>query len=163
MLKKWLARLTWALIALVLVLGPFVGMFSSKNFQYCSTHQGDYPTAQNDEHKTPAVFVPEASNVRIFWQCAGGFANDNGTAITALATVLLTIVTSGLVLIGYRQIKTTRAELRAYIFVEFSGIQDGATLPNAPIPVAAGCPNSHVVIKNSGQTPLTMFIISARL
>jgi hypothetical protein len=71
--------------------------------------------------------------------------NDYGVAITALATVLLTFVTGGLVWIGYMQVNTTRAQLRAYVFVskaKVTNVVDGD-----------GMPEAIIVIKNSGQTP----------
>src|SRR2546430_15101291 len=69
--------------------------------------------------------------------------NDYGVAIAALATVLLTFVTGGLVWVGYIQLRTTRAQLRAYAFVESAHIEG----------VAIGQPSrAYVTIKNFGQT-----------
>jgi hypothetical protein len=54
------------------------------------------------------------------------------------------IITGGLVWIGFRQIATTRAQLRAYVFVRakiIHGITDNNIL------------EAHVEIRNSGQTP----------
>lgn len=77
---------------------------------------------------------------------SGEYVSENRDEIIAFSTFLLTIVTGGLVWIGYRQIKTTRAQLRAYISVTpntFGGFRAG-----------------HIVrigwkIANHGQTPAT--------
>jgi hypothetical protein len=64
---------------------------------------------------------------------------------TAFATVLLTIVTACLGWLAYRQVLTTRAQLRAYVFVssaKVTNVVDGD-----------GMAEAHVMIKNSGQTP----------
>ncbi len=106
------------LIAAVLVLGPLFGTWASSNFRYCINHQGQQPTTQHDEKKPPtALVVPIPAPIWILSNCMGGFANENGNAITALATVLLTIVTGGFVWLGYLQFVTTRSQLRAYLSV----------------------------------------------
>jgi hypothetical protein len=74
----------------------------------------------------------------------GKTLNDYDVAITALATVLLTFVTGGLVWIGYVQLRTTRAQLRAYVFIS------GAHLENIGV---GQIPYAQLTIKNSGQTP----------
>jgi hypothetical protein len=63
---------------------------------------------------------------------------------TALATVLLTIVTGGLLVFAFRQDRTTRGQLRAYIFPDDPKIEDVAPL-NYPIAI--------LFIKNYGRTP----------
>jgi hypothetical protein len=68
--------------------------------------------------------------------------NHNG-AITAVFTVLLTVVTGGLVWTGYVQIRTTRAQLRAYVLTARTIVTN----------VAQGVPEAEVTIKNFGQTP----------
>jgi hypothetical protein len=64
---------------------------------------------------------------------------------TAAATVLLTFITGGLVIVGYWQIRTIRAQLRAYVFVsaaKVTNVVEGNDIPQV-----------HVYIKNYGQTP----------
>ena len=153
MLRTFLRRLAWALIVLALVLGPILAVLASEKFQYCYAHQGNYPSAQGEADKSSAVLVSEPSAGALVYRCLGGFANDNGVAITALATILLTVVTGGLVFVGFRQHTTIRAQLRAYVFVENCAIVDGPTPPNIPVPAPTGCPNSRVLINNFGQTP----------
>lgn len=72
--------------------------------------------------------------------------NDYGVAITGLATVFLTFITWQLVIVARDQSKTTRAQLRAYIWVAESSIND-----------VVGADYVHPVLKiqNSGQTPAT--------
>lgn len=77
--------------------------------------------------------------------CLGAFVKEKEAAITALATVLLTIVTAGLVIVTGMQFKTSRAQLRAYVFVE--------SAVTANVVDGTGPPEAHVVIKNFGQTP----------
>jgi hypothetical protein len=76
-----------------------------------------------------------------------GLANDYGVAITALATVMLTIVTRGLFVVARQQIVTTRAQLRAYVTVESGQIHA----------VAGEAPKAQVTVKNYGQTPAYKF------
>jgi hypothetical protein len=141
-------------LALALVVGaPTYAALTSANYANCAQHQGHYPTKDNNYNKSSTVLVPAQGDVRIFWRCVGGYANENGNAITAASTFLLLIVTGLLGLIAYRQYTTTRAQLRAYIFVESASIQDQATPPNVPVPASSGCPFSRVIIKNFGQTP----------
>jgi hypothetical protein len=66
-------------------------------------------------------------------------------AYIAFFGLLLVIVTGGLVWIGYMQIRTARAQLRAYVFVDvirITHVGDGD-----------GIPEAQVYIKNCGQTP----------
>ena len=100
MLRKILKWVAWGFIAAVLFLGPIAGIWQSKKFEYCYSHEGQYPTSQNEPDKPTAVLVP-VTGAALVWRCVGGFANDNGVAITALATVLLTIVTGGLVISAF--------------------------------------------------------------
>jgi hypothetical protein len=79
-----------------------------------------------------------------YWQVADEVQAHNA-AITAVATVLLTVVTGGLVWVGFRQIATNRAQLRAYVFVS------GAKVTN--VITGNGIPEAIVGIKNFGQTP----------
>jgi hypothetical protein len=63
---------------------------------------------------------------------------------TAFATILLALITGGLVYFGFEQAKTTRAQLRAYLFIDECRIKDVG---------AMGYPEATVDIKNFGQTP----------
>lgn len=75
------------------------------------------------------------------------FAKANAEAITAFATLLLTLVTAGLVWTARLQILTSRAQLRAYVSVE-----------SGQISVYVGtAPRAQVNIKNYGQTPAYKF------
>jgi len=69
-------------------------------------------------------------------------------AITAIATVFLAIITWRLVVLGREQGATTRAQLRAYVFVSEAKIHNMvAGEGDGEIPVA------QFTIKNTGQTP----------
>jgi hypothetical protein len=87
-----------------------------------------------------------------FIVCLGSFLEHHDGVITAVATVFLMIITGGLVWVGYRQIVTTRAQLRAYVLPDVAGILDGMMLtPNDP--ARANMPGIGLTIKNFGQTP----------
>jgi hypothetical protein len=75
------------------------------------------------------------------------FINENGEGITAVATLLLTFVTAGLVWTARQQFVTSRAQLRAYVSVEAGQI---SAVPGA-------VPRAQVNIKNYGQTPAYKF------
>lgn len=105
-------------------------------------------TPQPSALAVPQIPAPASNRADGLWARLGAFANEYGVAITALATILLTFVTAGLVWMGYRQIATSRAQLRAYVFLESGEIIDA---------VAGGQPKAHIVVKNYGQTPAYKF------
>jgi hypothetical protein len=146
MRKNWPAILT----AVILLFGVIVlPIWSSADFRYCVHHAGHYPSPNS----SAAVGATSEKPTWIFGSCLNSFANENGSGITALATVLLTIATGLLAYLAFLQFRTSRAQLRAYVFVEFASIVDGPTWLNAPVPAQAGCPGSQLVIKNFGETP----------
>jgi hypothetical protein len=141
--RSWIA-LAVAAMTIALVSTPFLALWSSNDFQECRAYQGQYPTAQNDQGKTAPVLIPPPGSVQVLWQCAYGFANANAGAITALAFVSLTVVTSGLLIISYLRFTTTRAETRAYVMVAEAHLEN----------IEAGqIPRAVIIIKNFGQTP----------
>jgi hypothetical protein len=74
--------------------------------------------------------------------------NDDGEGITGVATLLLVLVTGGLVWLARQQNRTTRAQLRAYVMVEAAEIGG----------IKAGCVvTAAVSVKNFGQTPAYKF------
>jgi hypothetical protein len=86
----------------------------SPSYRDCQA-QPENQAAQNQLGKANQ---PSALPIRAkgFFICEGVFANANGNAITAVATVLLMFVTGGLVRLGWIQLLTTRTQLRAQIF-----------------------------------------------
>jgi hypothetical protein len=88
-----------------------------------------------------------------FFAQIAAFAKANGEAITAIATLLLTFVTAGLVVMARRQIVTSRAQLRAYVAVESGQI---FALANQRL-------RALVIVKNYGQTPAYKFRMIAGL
>jgi hypothetical protein len=81
-------------------------------------------------------------------------SHDDADAITALATVLLVFVTGGLVWMAYRQIVTSRAQLRAYVGVVTADIHGV---------VVNGIPKAHIAFRNYGKTPAYKFKILAAM
>jgi hypothetical protein len=151
--RKWIALVLTAM-TIALVGAPFLGMWSSNDFQECRAYQGQYPTAQNDEGKTAPVLIPSPDSAHILWRCADGFANANAGAIAGLAIVLLTLIASGLLIVAYLGITTARVGMRAYVAVaeaRLENIGDGQT------PIAV------VTIKNFGRTPAYQLVQWARV
>jgi hypothetical protein len=68
--------------------------------------------------------------------------NDYGAGITGIATVFLAIITAGLVFVAIDQSKTTRRQLRAYVFISDVKVLQFATIPRVT-----------AEFKNFGQTP----------
>jgi hypothetical protein len=107
MLKQTLA----ILMALFVGFASFVWVASfSSSFQSCISQEASQNAAEKGKGQNYAIVVV-ASHLR----CAARFTDGHNGVIAAIATVLLTFVTGGLVLTGYRQIQTSRAQLRAYI------------------------------------------------
>ncbi len=106
---QWLGL--WA--AILLVCGWFA--VESKSFQTCINQPNQTnQTKPNEasENGSPILAVSVG-----YQGCLGKFVSDDHDAIIAVATVLLTFVTSGLVVVGFMQMNTSRAQLRAYISV----------------------------------------------
>jgi hypothetical protein len=82
--------------------------------------------------------------------------------ITAISTALLTFVTAGLVWVGYQQVRTTRFQLRAYVFPDSAALVDG-TMLNPPIPIHANVPGVVLLWKNTGQTPAANVVSWAQI
>jgi hypothetical protein len=115
---------------------------SSRSFRECKNPSNQTQNATNNE--PPPQGVPGLVGIPNYWDCVGRFVFDENPAITAIATALLTVVTMGLLWVGYMQIRTTRAELRAYVFARPIGIPDTDE---------TDCPFVHLEMKNSGKTP----------
>jgi hypothetical protein len=98
----------------------------------------------------------------VAFRCTAAFVNKYNAVITAIATVLLTFVTGGLIWTGFVQIRTTRAQLRACVFPDTIGMWDGTTL-NPPQPKRANIPGIVFTWKNSGQTPAANVISWAQM
>jgi hypothetical protein len=125
----------------------FLAREQNPSFQKC---EAEYEAASGQQQKPKDLtFFVE----RIFAaQCTASFVNKYNAVVTAIATVLLTFLTGGLVWTGYLQIHTARAQLRAYVFAESAALADGTTL-SPPQPQHANEPGVVVAWKNTGQTP----------
>lgn len=143
--KYWLHTL----IVIVLVLGPVFCLWFSPPFRYCIDHQGQQPTPQHNENGAPVILIPAPSTTQVWTSCIAVFSNDNGAAITALATVLLTVITGGLVWIGINQAQSTQAIERAYVFITMEIVGEVITNDSAK-----GADNkAKVKMRNAGKTP----------
>lgn len=93
-----------ASIALILIL--LFGISESRTFQGC---------AQKHSATSASSYVERG---QIILECSGEFFTENRDPLTTLSTLLLVFVTGGLVWFGWRQVSTTRTQLRAYIGVD---------------------------------------------
>jgi hypothetical protein len=96
-----------AAIFLGFIVLAYVATLSASYGECATKHQQSY-FKQNAPD-----FLEKAGTVLV---CEGVTADANGELLTAIATVLLTIVTGGLVWLGWLQFNSTRAQLRAYVF-----------------------------------------------
>jgi hypothetical protein len=131
----------WVLAALVVALLIWV-IDSSQSFQSCVGEGQNYESGQ-------ALQESIAHIVKIYRRCVGAYVVEKNPAITAIATALLAIITFGLVHVARRQIKTTEAQLRAYVF-------GTAKTLNIECAKETGNPTKIIIqyeTKNWGQTP----------
>ena len=145
----------WIFAAIILAI-PIYVVLTSDSFNYCVDHQGKYPATQGEQDQSSSL--PIAGKVAIAISCMGSYSNINGVAITAIATLLLTFVTAGLVYTAYLQIRTGRVQLRAYVYPEAADLFE-TTLINPPIPERANIPFVQIAWKNTGQTPASNVIL----
>jgi hypothetical protein len=146
-----LRQLASLFIALLIVLIAFVWVERySFSFQQCVSDSTANAATQNSANQNNPIPIIVRSYVR----CTERFANRYNSLITALATVLLAVITYGLILSGVDQQHTARAQLRAYVMIQsvaLTEIHDG------------GQPDAHITLKNFGQTPATHVSHWARL
>jgi hypothetical protein len=110
-----LKQLSALLVALVVALATFVWVESySSSFQHCISQTTNKPSENKSENQIATAIIVPFSYIR----CTERFADRHNALITALATVLLGVITFGLILSGADQQRTTRAQLRAYLTVE---------------------------------------------
>src|SRR5258706_4667335 len=105
---KWIAL---AQIALS-VASQFLQRESSLSFQQCKS-QYEANTASQEQIKNLSFFIKRVIALR----CTAEFVRTHDAAITAVATVLLTFVTGGLIWVGFLRIKNPPPKLRAHVFL----------------------------------------------
>src|ERR1700739_2633895 len=113
MLRRYWKFATFVVAILALVF-LFVG--ASEAFKNCIKER-KARDAYKTLYESPSLILRAIKRVDLNRVCAGDFADKDNGPITAVFTVLLTIVTGGLVWIGHQQIATSRVQLRAYVFV----------------------------------------------
>jgi hypothetical protein len=134
-----LRQIVTLFVALVVGLAVFVWVENySSSFQNCIDQESAKASSDqaNNQKKSLTVILRYA-------RCTERFADLHNSFITALATVLLAVITLGLILSGVDQLRTTRAQMRAYVWAE---INPSKNLDDPNFGVSAN-------IKNSGQTP----------
>jgi hypothetical protein len=147
--KQNLFILAALLMGSLLIFCVFVGFHSS--FHTCINEAAATYQAEHYENRDQPI--PSVPFLHGYASCANRVARHDEGVITAIATALLTAITLGLVFLGVEQSRTTRAQLRAYVFIDSASLTDGPTWPQAPVPAQNGCPNSAIWIKNHGTTP----------
>lgn len=115
MKKRYIAL---GLVIIILFGGIFGGILSSNEYSQCISNSGHRLVSQSPGNKNSNANVSIVNDALIYRDCVGEFAHDNGESITGLATILLSIVTCGLVWFGFIQSDITRKQLRAYIAVD---------------------------------------------
>jgi hypothetical protein len=141
------SKLVAVILAVMSLSLAFVARESAPSFQKCESQYQAENTGEKQIKNLSLGFE------RVFaFRCTAAFVNKYNAVITAIATVLLTFVTGGLIWTGFVQIKTTRAQLRAYVFPDTIGMWDGTTL-TPPQPHRTNVPGIVLAWKNSGQTP----------
>jgi hypothetical protein len=134
----------WVLLAIALATMALTFWIreSAPSYQKCQANYQAERESEKQEENAASLFV-----VRVLaYRCTNRLIEGHKDAIIAVATVLLTIVTGFLVWVGYRQVTTTRAQLRAYVFVT----------PKSIDIMRSGEINECTVgyaIANQGQTP----------
>jgi hypothetical protein len=142
MLRRYWKFAIFVVVVLAIVFW-FIG--TSEAFKNCLKERKT-SDAYKAIYASPSVIARTIKRVDLNRVCAGDFADKDNGAITAVFTVLLTIVTGGLVWIGHRQIETSRAQLRAYVLTS-------RTVVTNLVHGTTEMPEAQVTIKNSGQTP----------
>jgi hypothetical protein len=135
-MKFWLKI---AALVIVTLLGFAAIESASPSFQICIDQTQSRDSNQPEERP---IYIFDALNI----YCAGTFIDQNRDSIIALATMLLALVTGGLVWVAYQQFKTPRAQLRAYLSVV---IGSGAYQDRSRNIRFEGAPT----LRNNGQTP----------
>lgn len=139
----------WVLLAIIVatVASAFWIRESAPSYQKCQSQYESDRQAKKQKENSASFVVYRV----LAYRCTNRLIESHKDAIVAVATVLLTIVTGFLVWVGYRQITTTRAQLRAYVVVRGKNCD---TRPRRFI--------STVEIVNTGQTPArNLKVISA--
>jgi hypothetical protein len=142
------------LIIVVICTAVFLVIANSRSFQGCVT-QVSHSNADKEGSTIKQFVEPQfVCSVRLIDAHNGFFA--------AISSILLVVVTAGLVAIGYLQIKTAHNQLRAQVYIATADMVNVAPLPPAVpgqtfqqtnatrINPSAG-PFAVIVIKNFGQ------------
>jgi hypothetical protein len=140
-----LRQLGWLYLALFIALVAFIWAASfSSSFQKCVSGAPLKAIEQSITRDSLKTFI--GTRVR----CTERFAEAHNALITAFGTILLSVITFGLILAAVDQQRTTRAQLRAYVAVDGGS----ATLKHV---VVNGSRDEFiealVAIKNFGVTP----------
>jgi hypothetical protein len=131
---RYIAAILVALAAAMSVFLALLPLPCHPEKQAGSSQANEQYTKKGCPSAISAIFVPVGDFVHIYKEEIG-----------AASGALLTFITAGLVWVGYRQIVTSRAQLRAYVYVHSARVINAAEGEGPLI--------AHVVIKNFGETP----------
>lgn len=138
---RWLASVVLLTAFLSGLVSASIGTAQYQNYQCKEAGQGG-ETKSKDDGPTNIVTT-------LAWMSCW-----HAEAWTALATIFLAFITVGLVILGFEQSKTSRAELRAY--VKMSHTSPGFTFD------AAG-PVTQIEVRNNGRTPANVSYVLIKL
>jgi hypothetical protein len=139
--KHWgtiVAAMCMAVLAMVAFAATFSGMQSGPSAQSSTSN-----APKKCEHAASDCH-PNNENDSAFFVALGNFIHVESNTITAVSTVLLAIITAGLVFVVYVQIITARAQLRAYLLVDQTSVFNVT---------GDSSPYVEIVFKNTGLTP----------
>src|SRR5262249_37627633 len=112
--RRMLKQILQFAVALLVGSAIFVWVETfSSSFQTCIHQETAKTTEDHSNNQNYSLAIP----LRTYARCTERFADTHNAMITALATVLLAVITLGLVWSGVEQQNTTRAQLRAYLSV----------------------------------------------
>jgi hypothetical protein len=134
----------WALVALLALVG--IGALTSYRYQPKEDGKYQQHAAENLQEISSisnGVLITSADS---FWRHTTHSFHKLRDDWIAASTVLLTLVTGGLLFVGYQQILTSKRQLRAYVFVNSKDlVEQGENGSERFV--------HDLEIRNTGQTP----------
>jgi hypothetical protein len=118
MLKNATRPVLVGLIGLAVLAASMWGATYSRSYRECERNYSEEIRANKNGDLNQRLSFSISDRVGNLLDCEAVFAKENGEAITGIATVFLTLVTGLLVWMAYDQGRTTRAQLRAYVFIK---------------------------------------------
>jgi hypothetical protein len=129
----------WTLLAIVMLALTCWIVGTSKTFQHCVEE-----TNKHADEEVPNKRVAEFSLIGIYRDCTGEFLHENGEAIIAVFTIVLSFSTIGLWISTYNLWNATKGADRPWVGP--ITVRSEQLAPGNQI-------NAEIVIMNTGRTP----------